>query len=102
MDGSHGHLDHLHLHLLDSPGHQCLNTHQDGVQHRVGRVISFSPVVGIGTPPTPNRQAVPPLLSGGRAILAGERGWESPYSDEVTYTVVLYIYVCALWCTVYV
>ncbi len=32
VDGSHGHLDHLHLHLLDSPGHQGLNTHQDGVQ----------------------------------------------------------------------
>jgi hypothetical protein len=46
-------------------------------RHRVGRVLSFSPVVGIGTPPTPHSQASapPPLFgSGGRATLAGERG----------------------------
>ncbi len=36
--------------------------------HRVGRVLSFSPVVGIGTPPTPH-----PFGSGGRDTLAGER-----------------------------
>ncbi len=36
----------------------------------------FSPVVGIGTPPTPHPQASmpPPLVSGGRGTLAGERG----------------------------
>ncbi len=37
----------------------------------------FSPVVGIGTPPTPHPQAsVPPprFGSGGRGTLAGERG----------------------------
>jgi hypothetical protein len=45
------------------------------VEHRVGRVLSFSPVVGIGTPPTPHPQAsVPsPFGSGGRGTLAGER-----------------------------
>ncbi len=43
--------------------------------HRVGRVISLSPVVGIGTPPTPHPQAsVPPLWLGGRGTLSGERG----------------------------
>ncbi len=49
---------------------------QDRLGHIVGRVLSFSPVVGIGTPSTPHPQAsVPPLLgSGGRGTLAGERG----------------------------
>ncbi len=56
-------------------------------------MLSFSPVVGIGTPPTPHPQAsVPPFLdSVGRGTLAGESGWESPNSEEGTYTVVLYI-----------
>jgi hypothetical protein len=44
-----------------------------------------------------SRQSVPPpphFGSGGRGTLAGKRGrgWESPNSDEGTYTVVLYIY----------
>jgi hypothetical protein len=52
-------------------------------------VLSFSRVVGIGTPQTPNPQASvpppPPLGSGGRTCtFAGEIG-------GVTYTVVLYI-----------
>ncbi len=37
----------------------------------------------------------PPTGSGGRGTLAGERvvgTWESPNSDEGTYTVVLFIY----------
>ncbi len=44
--------------------------------HRVGRVLSFSPVVGIGTTPTPRPQASvpPPPCSGGRGTLDGERG----------------------------
>jgi len=39
-------------------------------------VLSFSPAIGIGTPPTPHPQAsVPPTFgSGGRGTLAGERG----------------------------
>ncbi len=43
---------------------------------RVGRVLSFCPVVGIGTPPTPHPQACvpPPSGSRGRGTLAGERG----------------------------
>jgi hypothetical protein len=39
--------------------------------------MSFSPVVGIGTPPTPypaGECAPPPFGSGGRGTLAGERG----------------------------
>jgi hypothetical protein len=48
----------------------------NGSSHRVGRVLSFSPVVGIGTPPTPRPQASvpPPFGSGGSGTLAGERG----------------------------
>jgi hypothetical protein len=44
--------------------------------HRVGRVLSFFPVVGIGTPPTPHplSSVPPPPGSGGRGTLAGERG----------------------------
>ncbi len=35
-------------------------------KYRVGRVLSFSPVVGIGTPPTPHPHAsVPPPFSSG-------------------------------------
>jgi hypothetical protein len=61
--------------------------------------IDFSPVVGIGTPPTPHPQAsVPPPLwyrVEGHTRWR-ERGWESPDSDEGTYTVVLCTYVlCA-------
>jgi hypothetical protein len=40
--------------------------------HRVGRVVSFSPVVGIGTPPSPRPQAsvsLPSFGSEGRDIL---------------------------------
>jgi hypothetical protein len=31
-----------------------------GLLHRIGKVLSFSPVVGIGTPPTPNSPASVP------------------------------------------
>ncbi len=65
-------------------------------------MLSFSPVVGIGTPQTPDPQASvpppppPPPGSGRRGTLAGERGGgrvtESPNSDDGTYTLVLYIY----------
>ncbi len=58
-------------------------------------MLRFSPIVGIGTPLTPHPQASlpppPPFVSEGRGTLACERGgWESPNSDEGTYTVVLY------------
>ncbi len=43
--------------------------------HRVDRVLSFSPVVGIVTPLTRRRVCPPPFFSsGGRGTLAGERG----------------------------
>ncbi len=44
--------------------------------HRGGRVLSFSPVVGFGTPPTPHPQATmpPPLASEGRGTLGGDEG----------------------------
>jgi hypothetical protein len=66
-----------------------------GVNHRVGRVLSFSQVVGIGTPNlSPAGECVPPLWFWGEGhTLWRYRGWESPNSDEGTYTVVLfYIY----------
>jgi hypothetical protein len=55
-------------------------------RHRVGRVLSVSPVVGIGTPPPP------PLVRGGGHTRLRLKGWGSPNSNEGTYTVVLYIY----------
>ena len=58
-------------------------------------MLSFSPVVGIGTPPTPNSQAsvLPSLCFWGRGALAGERGgWESSNFDEGTYDVILFMY----------
>ncbi len=53
---------------------------------RVGRVLSFRPVVGIGTPTTPHPQAsVPPLWFWGEGHTRWrERGRESPNSDEGT------------------
>ncbi len=54
----------------------------------------LSPVVGIGTLPTPYPQASvppPPWFRGEGHTRWRERGWESPNSDEGTYTVVLYI-----------
>ncbi len=57
--------------------------------------VSFSPVVGIGTPPTPHPQArmPPPLWFRGVGHTRWlERGWESLNSDEGTYTVVLFKY----------
>jgi hypothetical protein len=64
-------------------------------------VVSFFPVVGIGTPPTPHPQASvppPPRFWGEGHTRWREKGWESPSSDEGTYTVVLFIYtVRTLW-----
>jgi hypothetical protein len=61
---------------------------RDRRRHRVGRVLSFFPVAGIGTPPTPHPPASvppppPPVLGAGAHWLARE-GWESPNSDEWT------------------
>ncbi len=67
-----------------------------GGSHRVGRVISFSPVVGIGTPPTPHPQAsVPPTHgTGGRGTLAGDKGvGESHFRRGDIHCGTLYIYV---------
>jgi hypothetical protein len=52
--------------------------------HRVGRVLSFSPVVGIGTPPTPHSHAsvLPPPWFRGKGLTRWlERRWESTNSD---------------------
>ncbi len=66
-----------------------------GSNHRVGRVLSVSPVVGIGTPPPLQPQAsVPPqpLVRGGGHTRMRLKGWGSPNSNEGTDIVVLYIY----------
>jgi hypothetical protein len=55
-------------------------------------VLSFSPVVGIGTSSPPHPQASvppPPPVPGEGHTRWRERGWESPNSDEGTYTLVL-------------
>jgi hypothetical protein len=65
-------------------------------EHRLGRVLSFFPVVGIGNLPTPHPQAsVPPPLwfRGEGHTRWREREWESLNSDEGTYTVILCIYI---------
>ncbi len=59
-------------------------------------MLSFSPVVGIGTPPTPYPQVSvppPPLWFSGEGHTR-RRERESPNSDVGTYTVVLFIYMC--------
>jgi hypothetical protein len=62
------------------------------IGHRVGRVLSiFSSRHNLDSPnPSPVGECVPPFW--GRGTLAGDRGWESPNSDEGTYTVVLFMY----------
>ncbi len=66
------------------------------VQTTVGRVLSVSPVVGIGTPPPLLQQAgvppPPPFGTGGGQTRLRLKGWGSPNSNEGTFTVVLYIY----------
>ncbi len=66
--------------------------------HRVGRVLSFSSVAGIGTPPTPNPQAsVPPLWFWGEGHTRWrERGvGESQIRRGEIHCGTLYI--CTLW-----
>ena len=61
--------------------------------HRVGRVLSFSPVVGIGTPPTPH-----PFGSGGRDTFAGERGDGRVPIPTRGHTLWYSLYLCTLPC----
>jgi hypothetical protein len=70
--------------------------HREKKEHRVGRVLSFSPVVGIGTPPTPHPQAnvPPPLGSGGRGTLAGEKGGGRVPVPTRGHTLWYSIYIC--------
>jgi hypothetical protein len=65
--------------------------------HRVGIVLSFFPSRQNWDSPNPSPAGEcalppPPIPGGGAHSLARERGWESPNSDEGTYTVVLYKY----------
>ncbi len=73
----------------------CFSLHILRREHRVGRVLSFFCSRRNWDSPNPYPQAsvLPPPVSGGRGSLAvREREWESPNSDEGTYTVVLFIY----------
>jgi hypothetical protein len=57
----------------NAPRHYYWRT--DGFTHRVGRVLSFSPIVGIGTPPTPQPQAImPPFRVEGHTHSQFQRG----------------------------
>jgi hypothetical protein len=68
---------------LKKTDHETLHSAiQDRGVHRVGRVLSFSQVVGIGAPPTPHPQAsvpLPPVLGGGARSLAREGLRESQF-----------------------
>jgi hypothetical protein len=72
--------------------------HSKHAGHRVGRVLSFfSSRRNWDSPnPSPARECVPPpplwFWEEGHTRWR-ERGWESPSSNEGTYTVVLFIYV---------
>jgi hypothetical protein len=75
------------------------NTTKNPTLHRVGRVLNFSPVVGIGTPPTPHPQAsVPPPLfgsGGGAHSLAREGGGRVPIPTR-GHTLCYSLYICTL------
>ncbi len=62
--------------------------------HRVGRVPSFFPVVGIGISPPPHPQASvsPPLVPERSTLACGRGGGGVP--TRGTYTVVLYTFMC--------
>ncbi len=64
------------------------------LSHRVGRVLSFfSSRRNWDSPnPSPAGECVPPRFWGEVHTRWREKGWESPNSDEGTYTVVLFIY----------
>jgi hypothetical protein len=59
--------------------------------HRVGIVLSFSPVVGIGTPPNPQPYVPPPLLFWGEGHTRWrERGWDSPSAHSTSKEISLF------------
>jgi hypothetical protein len=82
-----------HLFLLSKISHSS----DDGCSHRVGRVLKFSPVVAIGTPPTPHPRAScapSPLVPGGGAhSLAREGLGESQFRRGDVHCGTIYIYV---------
>ncbi len=70
--------------------------------HGVGRVLSFSPVVGIGNPPTPHPQASVPISlgSGGGAhslARAGGRVLIPTRVHTLWYSLLFILYICILW-----
>jgi hypothetical protein len=73
------------------------------IGHRVGRVLSFFSSRRNWDSPNPSPAgecAPPPFGSGGRGTWHTrwrERGWESPNSDEGTYTVVYSANIRTLW-----
>jgi hypothetical protein len=66
-------------------------TVRGALSHRVGRVLSFfSSRRNWDSPnPSPAGECAPPGSGGGAHSREGMGVWESPYSDERTYTVVL-------------
>ncbi len=66
----------------------------EGSDHRVGRGLGlFSSRQNWDSPnPSPAGECAPPRFWGEGHTCWRERGWESPNSDEGTYTVVLFIY----------
>jgi hypothetical protein len=71
----------------NSPPPPAFGLINEGAIHTVGKVLSFfSSRRNWDSPQT--------LTRGKGHIRWRERGWESPISDEGTYTVVLFIYTC--------
>jgi hypothetical protein len=69
------------------------------MSHRVGKVLSFSPVVRIGTPPTPNMQVSvppPPCVPGVGAHSLAREGLGESNSEKGTYHKVLIYIVLGL------
>jgi hypothetical protein len=78
----------------------------EGYRHRLGRVLSFSQVVGIGTPPTSHPQASvpppPPSVRGGGAHSQAREGFgESQFRRGYIHCCTLYIYVLCGYCTLF-
>jgi len=71
-----------------------------GMQHRVGRVLSFfSSRRNWDFPnPAPTGECEPPWFWGEEHTRWRQRGWESPNFEEGTYTVVLFIYMSFMVC----
>jgi hypothetical protein len=95
-----GHLSHG---ISWAPDQMTVSQHSksDWLHHRVDRVISFSPVVGIGTTPTPHPQASvpPPFGSGGRGTLADEKGGGRVRIPTMGHTLWYSLYIRTLWFT---